>query len=112
MKKTVTALLLAALAGPASAGYFTGDEIVSICKTGGPRDTESVIDRVACRGFVAGVIYGGHYFSNLVCLPNGLSIGQMADVVVKYVERNPQLRHMSDAELIHAAVVMAGWGCK
>ena len=47
-----------------------------------------------------------------VCLPKGVSVKQIGDMVKKYLEANPELRHKNAASLVYATLLVNNWQCK
>ncbi len=89
----------------------TGNELLETCK-----NESSMFSSGACLGFVQGVTEGlllqaGTFKQKpLVCLPEGVTFGQMRDVVVKYLSEHPELRHYTGAQLTVLALANA-WKC-
>ena len=52
----------------------------------------------------------GVYFPAPFCVPDGVSYGQMYDVVVKHLADHPDVRHF-DAETRARAALRAAWPC-
>ena len=111
MKKAVL-LLVALLAGPASAQLITGNDLLDECRR---QDSYS---RGRCLGLIIGVeygfspvndVYGVIDPSNILsstfgnCKPDRVTHGQLRDIVVRYLERNPAKRHESFHLLVFAA---------
>jgi len=46
-----------------------------------------------------------------ICVPSGVTIGQMKDVVLKSLNSRPEVRHLSASSLVWNALV-AVWECK
>jgi hypothetical protein len=80
-------LLLAST--PAAADFIDGNRLFDWC-----RDT-----RTMCSAYVMGVADG--VFD---CVPDGVTGGQLADVVKSYLERNPAQRHNNGADLTKDAI--------
>jgi len=72
----------------------------------------SVIDKVDA-GFCSGIVEGTMWslqIAKLVCLPNGMTLGQGLKVLVKYMDDHPEELHEKTAELAARAFVKA-WPC-
>jgi Rap1a immunity proteins len=69
-----------------------------------------------CIGYIRGVIDGENMMGTalnkrpLVCLPQGVTLGQVEDVIVKYLKDNPAERNKPSAGLIGIAAASA-WPC-
>jgi hypothetical protein len=103
MKKTV--IMLAALLMTSTAAYtselMSGNKLLAFCQS-----TDDG-DRSFCLGYVLGV------WSELpdMCSPGILEAGQLAKVVGRYLEANPQNLHLNSTTLVEVAVRNA-WPCK
>ena len=112
MRSILACALLCAAITQASAqypnGYFVdGNELMSWC---GPRNVAGPSDPL-CIGYVAAVSDALNFSrqltgqgSNTSCTPPGITIVQEADVVVDYINRNPDKRDLAAAELVVAAI--------
>jgi len=102
------ALLLAVLsAGRAEAdsSFRSGNELFRECTA----DTEQPAQQATCFGYVAAisdVLDGGNPINGYrVCQPKtGVNLGQMKDIVVQWLQRNPQDRHRAAAGLVAKAL--------
>src|SRR5262249_45249982 len=77
------------------ASYITGNELYKNC-------TANIRDDIAGAGICVGYVEGiadAHEFDATNCVPPGVSVGQIKDVIVKYLAETPQLRHQSAALL-------------
>lgn len=88
--------------------FFTGNGLLRSCKS-------SVLSRgyLACAAFVRAVsetvpgiasVNGGR---ELACIPKGVMLGQLIDVVKKALESGPEVRHESAAPLVAVALIRA-----
>lgn len=50
------------------------------------------------------------HYDNLVCPPNGYTIGQVSDIAKMYIEKNPAYRQLDAAQHAHYALLLA-WPC-
>jgi hypothetical protein len=112
MRSILTCALLCAATMQASAqypnGYFVdGNELMTWC---GPRNVAGPSDPL-CIGYVAGISDALNFSrqftrqdSNTNCMPPGVTIVQEADVVVNYINGNPDKRDLAAAALVVAAI--------
>jgi hypothetical protein len=112
MRSILACALLCAASMQASAQYpngdfVGGDELMTWC------EQRNVVgpSNPLCLGYVAGVSDAANFSrqftgqgSNTNCTPPGVTIAQEADVVVNYINRNPDKRGLEAAELIAAAI--------
>lgn len=98
------ALALAGLARPARAADFdTGNQLLAAC-------SGSAGDQVQCYAYMDGLLQGLLFMSVRdksqmpFCVPDGVTKGQAAEVVVKYLRENPEQRHI--AASVMATVAM------
>jgi hypothetical protein len=97
MKKMIGALLLAPMFAHAS-GFVTGNDLLR------NMNSESIGNRMHALGFVIGV--HDTLSDEVICAPNGVTAGQLRDVVKKKLTENPEVRDMGAAVLV--MVTLAG----
>lgn len=92
----------------ASAGFLTGNELLSRLKDYRSGAITSMVTAAGGAGFVIGVadardgiIDSGTELR--FCIPVGATQGQLIDVVIRYLDRNPELRHYPAHALTTAA---------
>lgn len=109
MKRLLLALAVCAgLLSPA--GAFTGNSVWNWCTTG--RQSRYYISNTGwCLGYISGAASTMTLYGH-VCIPKGVTWGQVKGVVVKYLRDRPQARHLPAAALVGAAIQEAGWSCK
>lgn len=107
-----TATVLAVLPIPAGAVMTaSGNELLETC-----RKESSMFSSGACLGFIEGVVEGMRLQAStmnekaLVCPPYGVTVGQIRDVVMKYLADHPEQRHFSGAQVTVLALAGA-WRC-
>lgn len=82
----------------ASAGTFeNGNNLLAYCKA-----SAGTWESSYCLGFIAGVADTN---SALLCVPNGVTLRQLADVVAKNLEKHPEARHFPAYDLTTAAIL-------
>lgn len=88
---------------PASAGFKTGNDLLAECQS------DSSVETGSCLGYVAGVadtlddptVYstklktGVTAYRPRACFRENVTVGQMRDIVVKWMQDHPQIRDMS-----------------
>ena len=84
IKAIVPALLfVAAIAGPASA-QTSGNQMLKGCE-------EQVL---YARGYTAAVWdFVILNFKQTICIPKGVTVGQVEDIICGYIEKHPESRH-------------------
>lgn len=115
MKKFMAAILagcFVASAFPANAretAIDDGNEIISVC------GDQTYFSSGYCLGYIRGVSHGADmYFASKntnICYPNNVTVGQLRDVVVDYIRRNPAKRTES-AMLLVARASIEAWPCR
>ena len=85
--------------------YISGNELHRRC------EAENGFDQTICTGYISGAVdmlqlAHGMNKDVSVCLPEGpgAELGQLADVVRRYLAAHPELRHMGASSLIFAAL--------
>jgi hypothetical protein len=97
-------LLAVALFAPAvaSAGFMTGNDLLS-------RMNGDNISQIQAIGYVQGVYDA---YSNFVfCPPNGVSAGQVNDMIKNYITNTPATRNKS-ADILIGAALKGVWPCE
>lgn len=102
MKRLLVASLLA-VSSVANATYYTGNELFNKLTS---KDT---IDKMFALGYIAGVHDAMEGVA--VCAPQGVTLGQLNDVVLRKLRAIPEHRHNSADSLIFAALSEA-FPCK
>jgi hypothetical protein len=99
----VAAALLWPAAVCSQGAFYTGNKLFERC--GASRDTA---DYTGCLGYVAGVVDALHMMENSgVCPPQGSTVGQTVDVVMKYLRDHPEARHHAAAGEVFLALRQA-----
>lgn len=100
MKRVLIAALL--LSSSAHAEFVTGNQLLGDLKS------DVWYTQGYAQGYVIGAYDTGKNF--LHCAPNGVTVGQVTDVIRAYLEANPTLRHHSGDYLVTQALSKA-WPC-
>lgn len=107
-------------AGDATADFFTGNELLGKCK-----QEAGSVDLAVCSGYLTGVAASSQYNRSAfpgkpskqfwshrdVCIPDGVTIGQLKLVWMKSAESYPQDLHNEAVWLVLRAFGEA-WPCK
>jgi hypothetical protein len=104
--------LIVTLSAPAyaqsgSAAFQTGNDLLRTC------ESTSLVDASFCLGFIHGVDVVmsdvGEMLQTPVktCRPDGVTLGQQRDIVLKSLKDRPQQRHWEAWTLIHNAMMDA-----
>ena len=107
MRGFTASLAFVALASPASAQFFHGDELRQMCNV---RSEASI-------AYVSGAIDAAFFYQKLsgvkdrICMPAGVKTDQLLDVACRYVETHPEHRHWIAADLVAESAAVA-WPCK
>lgn len=103
MRAALAVAVIVAAMAPAPAGAFqTGNSLHGDCldQPAGPTG--------ACVAYLAGVIDGMWWGKpNTICFPDGVTQGQAAAVIVKYMRENPERMHLSAPVLVADALMPA-----
>jgi Ser/Thr protein kinase RdoA (MazF antagonist) len=99
MKKILASLLLVPVM--ASAEFFAGNELLRHMKS-------DAMDQMHALGYVLGVV--DVHTRRTICPPEGVKAGQVYDVVKKFLEENPAVRHFSADSLIQYRLEQV-WPC-
>lgn len=88
-------LCAALLAGTAYAEFWDGNKLLS-------RLRGDAGDQAVAIGYIMGVSDAGHNATH--CPPNNATAGQMEDIVKRYLNNNPAVRHLSADTIINRAL--------
>lgn len=104
MKRLVVTALICC-----STPAFAQDSVVSYFKDGNQLlqncDRSSDFDQGICAGYVIGAVDG--LSAKVGKIPDGVTIGQMKDVIIKYLVDHPESRNSPAASLVYLAVLEA-----
>ncbi len=112
--KSVVFLLGLAMAFPAFAQEFTGNDLLRRCK-GQPSE------EAFCRAFIMGILRGYNIGVEMatprsqeprwtICIPANVTVSQSRDVVVRHLEQNPERRHR-EAGFLSVVALMESFPC-
>ena len=83
----------------------TGNELLDTCKS-----DDADFSAGMCAGYISGVISGGRMQAFIdktktpFCTPDGVTNGQLYDVVKGYIKQHPEIRHYTGSVLIYIAL--------
>lgn len=100
---TIALAALLATAAPAKAGsvFYTGNLLLSHCNEPGSL-------RLLCFGYVAAIAdMIGDDDDRRACVPKGAALGQVSDVVIRYLRDHPEIRHYPAPDLVVTALAKA-----
>tara|TARA_B100000700_G_scaffold262198_1_gene298575 strand:+ start:225 stop:545 length:321 start_codon:yes stop_codon:yes gene_type:complete len=97
------AVLMLVWGGDAKAKNFykSGNMLFAECTSTNPTDN------VACMAYISGVVDS----SPVICPPVTVVVGQLRDIVTKYLKENPATRHWNATSLVQISLV-AVFPCK
>ena len=98
-----TAVLFASPAWPLGGSFYSGNDLFGYC-AGEVRNSDH------CLGYTTGIVdalASGSIFGWKACVPEQVSAAQVRDIVVKYLQDNPQDRHYSAAAIAAKALSIA-----
>lgn len=102
MKHTIIALALCASASAAHAEFMDGNRLLADMNGTQMRQMSAV-------GYVMGA--SDALTTVTVCMPDGVTVGQAHDIVKRYLEDNPAIRHLSADSLVNRALSRV-WPCQ
>jgi len=101
MRSCLFAILLVSTS--AHAEFLDGNKLLATC-----RSTE-IVDRADCLGYTTGV--HDALVGVRICSPDGVTRGQVRDIVVAYLQNAPEERHKT-ADVLVGNVLGTLWPCK
>ena len=101
-------VLTVMLVGGAKAEFQTGNALFEACD---PQSRQYPL----CLGYVEGITdvlgtlhdTGGDFLGWRACIPENMSAGQAADVVMKRLREDPEQRHLGAATVVASALALA-----
>ena len=87
---------------------WTGNDLQKYCA-----DEDDGYTFNLCRGFIRGAFDGHNVVSaiykkdDVFCLPEEVTVGQVAKVVLKYLENHPEMLHEMAVGVVYAALFRA-----
>jgi hypothetical protein len=100
MKKLLVSLLL--MSGSAQAEFLSGNKLYEDLQG-------NVNSRIYALGYIIGVV--DRSMNEDICLPAGVTQGQVQDVVINYMAAKPQMRNYS-ADLSVVLALRQHWPCR
>lgn len=103
----LTLALTISVSAPAKAGYVTGNDLFSDC--GADRSDNVYYQKSArCTGYIVGALDALEIDALLrgrpTCISARVTVGQLRDIVMAYLTKNPQDRHMDASALVAVAI--------
>lgn len=107
---TAFALLALCISGTSASAQDvnSGNHMLPSCKALTVKgDASEPFAQGICSGTIDGLFYAGAG----LCPPDGVTVGQMTRVVVKYLEQNPQRLH-EDFKKLALEAMRRAWPCR
>lgn len=105
MRSRLSAALFMLVACTTHAGFDTGNRLFEDCRAA------NYFNRGYCGGYVTGIVdtieslqSRGILPRDALCIPEESTKGQLVDVVLKYLEQNPERRHLEAGSLVPEAL--------
>jgi Rap1a immunity proteins len=112
MKRTLLFIIAYTACAAVDAGFDSGNRLYEDCRS------ENYFNRGYCGGYVTGIVdsieamqASGVLPESALCIPEGATKGQLADVVRQYLEDHPERRHADAGSLVPEALGRA-FGCR
>lgn len=83
--------------------FINGNKLLSEC------ESEIMADMNFCLGYVSGAADANDFDDT--CIPEGVTLGQIRDIVKRHLVKQPQYRHMSGSFNVSIALAVA-FPCK
>ncbi len=103
MKRAGAAIVMLGLSGPAHADFHDGNALHAYCQN--PRDRGEVM--IYASGVAGGLELSEKKF---FCIPKSAKLGQLGDIVCRFLDANPETRHFPGAVLVARSLRVA-WPC-
>jgi len=89
-------ILIVMFSSNAKAWFLDGNKLYRDCTTK-ESDDHHFLNRSYCNGFVTGVtdmLGSTERLAEMTCLPDKVTVGQVRDVLIKYLKDHPEKRHL------------------
>lgn len=99
---------MAGQAAKAELLFYSGNELLEMCRD------KNIVDPVRCTGYISGVadaLSSPYVARYRVCRPKEVTVGQVRDIAVAWLEANPSKRHYAAITLVALALSEA-FPCK
>jgi hypothetical protein len=98
-------------ANPAFAAFYSGNKLNEWCQS-----TSSPLDNLQCQIYIAAIYDNSNDYAqmsgkSLFCIPSGVTLGQLVDVVKLWLTNNPSKRHFTASWVVTTAFIDA-FPCK
>ena len=111
MKTLILAALIAFSTTPAYSEWLDGNDLEFICEPKYPADESSFAEMTQderekvfmCSNYIMGLLDGVDVYAIAKCIPEGVNLRQIMDMVRKYLKENPNTRHHPASEIIMKA---------
>ena len=92
---------------PGSSQFYSGNDILRFCTA------SNAVDQAVCGGYIVGVSDGSVLLTGptIICIPAGVTVKQLKDIVIAYLQRVPELRHLAAGGSVGTALFQA-FPCK
>jgi hypothetical protein len=117
MRKLLVFSVFTLISSPASAGFETGNSLLAECSVQA-NDSTYFHSASGCLSYVVGIAdmielqqrmkdVNGQTVRQFICVPSGVTKGQVRDITVQYLSNNPDKRHFNAAALVWNALLAA-----
>lgn len=112
-------LAASASAAPATPRILSGNDLLQVCETPA-LDPDQATQNIRCLYFVGDIVFGKGWRELISiedaqgkkCIPEGVNVGQLKDISIKYLRDNPQVRHNGAEALVLQSILQAFPNCK
>ncbi len=102
MKKLFLAAVVLAIPCNVEAFFENGNQLLARCQ-----DNDSFFSKGVCNGYVVGVFEAMTVHGYKCDLPKGVTNGQLVDIAIEYLRKNPKMRHHESVYLVSSALIDA-----
>jgi len=104
--RCAVALAFTLAAASAQAEFYRGNDLSEVC-VDSETDTTAYMRYARCGGYILGVVDSItrlKAYDDALCLPDGVTAGQLTKVVEKFIDDNPAELHRPGAEVVAFAM--------
>ena len=104
MKKIILACLFVLLFSSPVLSFTNGVELLRDC------ESEPGVNSGVCYGYIRGIADAGSS-NGQYCIPEGVTVKQVKEIVVKFLNKNPEMLNSPTYSLVHGPLLVS-FPCK
>ena len=100
MKKIILVVLFVLLFSRSALCFTNGSELLRDC------EAEPGVNSGVCYGYIRGIVDAG-ISNGRYCVPEGVKARELKDIVVEFLNENPEMLNKPTYNLVHGPILVA-----